>query len=150
MSDDQLRHIDRIKGFVWLANRHDVAGHWSLAGRVHSLAAFGPWYASLDQDRWPWEDRSMIDRLKKLWQLPFGDRRQEVMLIGRHLEDDRIQQLLDRALVTEDEFLAGPTAWAEFMDPLPTWQPEYPNLEYDEEAARRHLEEELSEWQEFR
>lgn len=150
MSDAQLSHIDRIKGFVWLANRHDVAGHWSLAGRVHSLAAFGPWYASLDQDRWPWEDRSMIDRLKKLWQLPFGDRRQEVVLIGRHLEDDRIQQLLDRALVTEDEFLAGPTAWAEFMDPLPTWQPEYPNLEYDEEAARRHLEEELSEWQEFR
>lgn len=92
----------------------------------------------------------MIDRLKKLWQLPFGDRRQEVVLIGRHLEDDRIQQLLDRALVTEDEFLAGPTAWGEFMDPLPTWQPEYPNLEYDEEAARRHLEEELSEWQEFR
>ena len=52
---DQLSELSRIKGFVWLASRHDTAGFWSLAGRIHSLIAFSPWYIALDHDRWPWD-----------------------------------------------------------------------------------------------
>ena len=150
MSSDHLSAIARIKGFVWLANRHDMAGYWSLAGRIHSLTAFRPWYVSLDHDRWPWEDRRMIDRLKGLWQVPYGDRRQEVVLIGRHLNEDRIRQSLDEALLTEDEFDGGPSSWVNVADPLPSWQVESPAMEYDEEAARLERETELSEWQDFR
>lgn len=150
MSSDHLSGIARIKGFVWLANRHDMAGYWSLAGRIHSLTAFSPWYSSIDHDRWPWEDRPMIDRLKGLWQIPYGDRRQEVVLIGRHFNEDRIRQSLDEALVTEDEFDGGPSTWVDFKDPLPSWQVDGPTMEYDDEAARIEREAELSEWQEFR
>lgn len=147
---DQLSAVARIKGFVWLANRHDMAGYWSLAGRIHSLVAFSPWYISLDHDRWPWEDRRMIDRLKGLWQEPYGDRRQEIVLIGRHLNENRIRQLLDEALLTEDEFHAGPSSWVNFADPLPSWQVDDTANNYDDEADRIQREAELSEWQEFR
>ena len=147
---DQLSSIDRIKGFVWLANRQEMAGYWSLAGHVHSLVAFSPWYVALDHDRWPWEDRAMIDRLKGLWQEPYGDRRQEIVLIGRELDDDRIRSLLNAALLTDEEFLAGPDVWMGFPDPLPSWQPDPAGLEFDEEADRLHREAEFAEWQEFR
>ena len=105
---DQLSELSRIKGFVWLASRHDTAGFWSLAGRIHSLIAFSPWYIALDHDRWPWDDRPLIDRLKSLWQEPYGDRRQELVLIGRHLNEDRIRKLLEDVLLRDDEFQAGP------------------------------------------
>jgi len=147
---DQLSEIARIKGFVWLANRHDMAGFWSLAGRIHSLVAFSPWYIALDHDRWPWDDRRMLDRLKGLWQEPYGDRRQEIVLIGRNLDEDRIRKLLDDALLTDDEFQAGPRAWTELPDPLPSWQVPNAASMVDEEAERIQREEELSEWQEFR
>ena len=150
MWSEHLSEIARIKGFVWLASRHDMAGCWSLAGRIHSMPAFAPWYMALDHDLWPWEDRPMIDRLKSLWQEPYGDRRQEIVLIGRHLNEDHIRKLLDEALLTDDEFEAGPESWANFADPLPSWQPETPKFEFDEEADRLHREEEMSEWQEFR
>ena len=150
MWGDQLSELARIKGFVWLATRHDLAGVWSLAGRVHSLAAFSPWYMAQDHDLWPWEDRPFIDRLKGLWQEPYGDRRQEIVLIGRNIDEGRIRECLDEALLTEEEFAAGPESWASFADPLPSWQPDEPAFEFDEEAERLHREEEMSEWQEFR
>lgn len=148
--DDQFKEISRVKGFIWLASRHDMSGFWSLAGRVHSVAAYRPWFMALEHDRWPWEDRTTIDRLKGLWQEPYGDRRQEVVLIGRNLDEDRIRMLLDTVLLTEEEFEAGPNAWSEFKDPLPSWSREGPLFEFDEEAARRHREEEVADWQEFR
>ncbi len=147
---EQLAGIARIKGFVWLASRHDMAGFWSLAGHIHSLVAFSPWYVVLDHDHWPWEDRPMIDRLKGLWEAPYGDRRQEIVLIGRNIDEAKTRHLLDEALVTEDEFQAGPSAWEHFKDPLPSWQSADAAIEYDDEAERLAREEELSEWQEFR
>ena len=147
---DQLGAVARIKGFAWLASRHDMAGFWSLAGRVHCLFPFRPWYISVDQDSWPWEDQRLIDRLRDLWQEPYGDRRQEIVLIGRHLDENHTRRILDGALLTEDEFHAGPDSWIDFADPFPGWQPDAPAIEYDEEAERIQKEAELSEWQEFR
>jgi hypothetical protein len=92
----------------------------------------------------------MLDRLKGLWQEPYGDRRQEIVLIGRNLDEDRIRKLLDDVLLTDDEFQAGPRVWIELPDPLPSWQVSNAASMVDEEADRIQREEELSEWQEFR
>ena len=92
----------------------------------------------------------MLDRLKGLWKEPYGDRRQEIVLIGRNLDEDRIRKLLDDALLTDDEFQAGPRAWTELPDRLPSWQVPNAGSMVDEEAERIQREKELSEWQEFR
>ena len=92
----------------------------------------------------------MIDRLKGLWQPPYGDRRQELVLIGRHLDEDHVCHVLDEALLTDAEFHAGPSSWVNFADPLPSWKVDNTVIEYDEEAERIQRESEFSEWQEFR
>jgi G3E family GTPase len=150
MWGDQLEPVARIKGFVWLASRHETAGFWSLAGHVHTLVPFGSWFMSLDYGRWPWDDRPMMDHLKSLWQEPYGDRRQEIVLIGRELDKSRISDLLDAALLTDDEFAGGPSAWQGFPDPLPSWGTQAAAFQYDEQAERLQRELEQAEWQSFR
>jgi len=147
---EQLNALARIKGFVWLASRHDTAGFWSLAGRIHALAPFRPWFMALDYDRWPWDDRPMMDHLKALWQEPYGDRRQEIVLIGRKMNETIIGNLLNEALLTDDEYQDGPSAWSELHDPFPSWEPPIEAFRYDEDAERLRREEEQAEWQEFR
>ena len=92
----------------------------------------------------------MSDRLMGLWQEPFGDRRQEIVLIGRELDESLVREVLDGALVTDEELDAGPREWANYVDTLPKWIIEDSTFEYDEDSARRHAESELSDWQEFR
>lgn len=61
-----------------------------------------------------------------------------------------IREVLDGALLRDDEFRAGPTAWLNLADPLPSWQGQNAGPTFDEEADRIQREAELSEWQEFR
>ena len=50
---------------------------------------------------------------------PYGDRHQSLVFIGHAIDQDRITELLDRCLVTDDEFVKGPEVWAGFKDPFP-------------------------------
>jgi hypothetical protein len=52
----------------------------------------------------------------------YGDRRQEIVFIGQHLEPRETREILDRCLLTADEMAAGPEAWKRFDDPFPVWK----------------------------
>jgi hypothetical protein len=62
-----------------------------------------------------------LDWLSKRWEEPFGDRRQEVVLIGVHLDEAYTRSLLDNCLLTDTEMEQGPEAWAKWEDPFPSW-----------------------------
>ena len=47
---------------------------------------------------------------------------QDLAFIGLHLAEDRLAAALDDAALTDAELAAGPTVWARFVDPFPTWQ----------------------------
>jgi G3E family GTPase len=115
-----IHPLIRSKGFVWLATRHDVAGVWSQAGKVMSLNPAGYWYAALPQSKWPdtGEDQDDLDRQ---WVDPFGDRRQELVLIGRRLEEKQLRKALDACLLTAEEIEFQPDGWRSFSDPFPSW-----------------------------
>ncbi|WP_224390264.1 GTP-binding protein [Pseudonocardia sp. ICBG1293] len=87
----------RSKGFCWLATRPDIAGMWSQAGPNMALDPAAPW-SSFD-----------------------GPRGQEIVFIGLGLTRDAVTARLDRALLTDDELLAGPGTWRTLPDPLPAW-----------------------------
>ncbi len=108
----------RSKGFFWLASRMAVTGMWSQAGGTASCEAAGMWLAELPED-----ERLDLEpgELARMWEEPFGDRRQELVFIGRNLDEQALRGELDRALLTSDELLEGPSAWARLEDPFPEW-----------------------------
>jgi hypothetical protein len=127
--------VIRSKGFVWLATRHDWAGVWSSAGVVSSLQPAGKWLASATEEEWP-EDLDDGD-VAAIWREPWGDRRQELVVIGANLGDSLLDQL-HLCCLTDAEMELGPEGWLALDDPFPAWRiatDEGEEGESDEEAA---------------
>jgi G3E family GTPase len=114
-----FKGVIRSKGFLWLATRHDWAGVWSSAGVVSSLQPGGSWLAAAPRDEWP-EDLD-ADDISAIWEEPWGDRRQEVVVIGAKLAPDLLAQF-DRCCLTDAEMAPGPEGWLALHDPFPAWR----------------------------
>ncbi|MFG0266346.1 MAG: CobW family GTP-binding protein [Rhodopirellula sp. JB055] len=111
----------RSKGSVWLATRMELAGLWQQAGRLGSLQCSGAWWCALSDEELP-DDPELHQYVSEISQEPFGDRRQELVVIGHHLDEAEFRERLDRCLLTDEEFESGPEAWALFEDPIPAWE----------------------------
>ncbi|MCU0654735.1 MAG: zinc metallochaperone GTPase ZigA [Polyangiaceae bacterium] len=122
---ESFRGVLRSKGFFWLASRMEVTGIWSHAGGSASYEAGGLWYAALPRDEWP-EDEENLSQIRKDWQEPWGDRRQELVFIGVDLDEPALRRHFEGALLTDDEMARGPDAWARMEDPFPEWIEEAP------------------------
>ncbi len=60
--------------------------------------------------------------LRAMWHPVWGDRRQELAVIGVDLEEKRVRAELDSCLLDATELRRGPAAWRELADPFPLWQ----------------------------
>jgi len=135
--------VIRSKGFFWLASRMDWVGELSTVGAATQHQAAGFWFASRDR-----VDARQVDRLlrkgerltaplpdagqvrdpaefaamQRLWDPAWGDRRQELALIGIGLDEDGLRTDLDACLLTEREMREGPVAWQRYQDPFPRWR----------------------------
>ncbi len=131
---DALLRVDwpgvlRSKGFFWLATRHDVVGEWHQAGGSCRTSPAGTWWATAPREQWPDESEAR-QQIETSWLEPFGDRRQELVVIGRNLDRAELTARLDACLLSDDEFAGGPASWAHFDDPFGPWV-----QEGDDEAA---------------
>nr|WP_063571610.1 GTP-binding protein [Luteibacter rhizovicinus] len=130
----------RAKGYFWLASRMDWVGSLAVAGGSTESLAGGHWWASRkrvdaglrepfalkdlgvsapDENELPHEAerRALLD----IWHPRFGDRRQELVLIGVDMPEADIRHALDACLLQDDEFTRGPEAWLRMFDPFPSW-----------------------------
>jgi G3E family GTPase len=115
------KSVLRSKGFFWLASRMNVMALWSQAGGSITCEAAAMWYAALPSSEWP-DDAEERAHIEALFEHPYGDRRQEIVLIGTDMDEASLRAKLDRALLTADELAAGPAAWATYPDPFPEWE----------------------------
>jgi len=112
--------VIRSKGLFWLATRPDYAGFWSQAGTVGRNSCAGRFWAAIPEHDRP-ADPDSVAALHRSWSEPWGDRRQEIVLIGQGLDPEDLTGMLDEALLTEEEFRRGPSAWTQMPDPFPKW-----------------------------
>jgi len=132
----------RSKGFFWLASRMDWVGELSTVGGAVQHQAAGFWFASRDRvDEGlenaailggdsltaPLPDASDVDdprefaAMQKLWDPIWGDRRQELALIGIGIDEPALRTQLDDCLLTDVEMAGGASAWQRLADPFPRW-----------------------------
>ncbi|MFY9290891.1 MAG: zinc metallochaperone GTPase ZigA [Methylorubrum rhodinum] len=111
----------RAKGHFWLATRPDWVGEFSLAGAVAHVGAMGFWWAAVPRRRWP-EEEVFRERLHSVWSETWGDRRQELVFIGRDMDRAAIQAALDACLVGAEEARFEPEAYRHLPDPFPEWR----------------------------
>jgi G3E family GTPase len=118
--DSESDTILRSKGFLWLASRSDFAASWSQAGASCKLDPAGTWLSLLPKSEWNLPDDALAEVLLE-WDEKWGDRRQELVIIGRNMNHDETLNALNGCLLTDAEMAYGEGVWAAFEDSFPLW-----------------------------
>jgi G3E family GTPase len=139
---DWVGELSTVGGSVM----HGAAGFWFAARhRVDTGQAGEPWPefplnppAPLTELGWQrmlstlWttlpprpdevRDPAEYTALRTHWHPQWGDRRQELAIIGMGLDETTLRARLDACLLDDAEMAAGPIAWQRYSDPFPRWQ----------------------------
>ena len=105
MNENFSSNIVRSKGLFWIASRPDQALSWSQAGGSLRADSAGVWWDSL-----PFSERikraSFLDNQKLIeekWDKEFGDRLNELVIIGQDMNEKEIREDLEACLCTPEE-----------------------------------------------
>lgn len=115
--------VIRAKGMFWLATRNEIAGYVSQAGVLRDTRAMGFFWSAVAENEWPQDEQSQAE-IRSHIQGIYGDRRTEIVIIGRDMDKAALSARLDAALLIDAEFAEGPLAWSQLPDPLPEWLPD--------------------------
>jgi G3E family GTPase len=113
--------VVRSKGYFWLANRPDFAASWSQAGSVARHEAAGLWWAAVPKSEWPRSDEERAV-FEASWDAVYGDRHQELVLIGVEMDEAALRERFDACLITDAEIREHGPDFSALSDPFPVWQ----------------------------
>jgi len=120
--ESKLDGVYRVKGFFWLATRMEFVGQVNIAGKLAEISPAGKWWAATPKNQWPIEEEDMIQAIREHWEEPYGDRRQQLVLIGTHIDTDALRKKLEECLLTDEEFNQGSDVWKTYNDPIHEWE----------------------------
>eukprot|EP01048_Picozoa_sp_COSAG05_P019505 COSAG05_NODE_3073_length_2353_cov_1.701863_1_plen_335_part_00 len=100
-AESGMSRVVRSKGFSWLATYHTAALYWSHAGNHFELKNVGSWWAAVAPDMLP--DGQVPEKVRGDFDGVWGDRRQEIIFIGRNLQEKKIVDALDACLLSDAE-----------------------------------------------
>ena len=83
--------VIRSKGLVWVAGRDQLALRYSGTGSVRRVVGREPWVAAMSERRQESQRRMRPDLP---WDDDVGDRRTELVFIGREMDEDRLRREL--------------------------------------------------------
>lgn len=98
-------NIIRSKGIFWIASRPDDALNWSQAGGSLKAEKAGVWWCSM-----PYHERiryaAFVDHQKEIekrWDKKYGDRHNEIVIIGQNMDKRTIYYELENCLCNAEE-----------------------------------------------
>ena len=98
-------NIIRSKGLFWLASRPNQALIWSQAGGSLRAESAGIWWSSMTfQERI--QSISFVENqeeIEKDWDIRYGDRKNEIVFIGKNMDQELITKELNMCLLNEIE-----------------------------------------------
>jgi G3E family GTPase len=116
-----LAGVLRAKGYVWLASRPEWAISYSRAGNIANVEPVGYWWAATEPERWPDPSDPEHAHILENWAEPYGDRVNEIVFIGQHLDRTAIEAILSACELTPAEKALPSSHWAAAEDPFPIW-----------------------------
>lgn len=98
-------NVIRSKGIFWMLSRPEHALLWSQAGGSTKAEVYGRWWASVSlRDRASSQTfMENQDSIQKKWDKTWGDRLNEVVIIGQHFDKQKVQQELEGCLCNLEE-----------------------------------------------
>jgi G3E family GTPase len=108
--------VVRAKGWFWVASRPNHTAAFQLAGATRETTVAGYWWAAVPPERRP-DDPEFRAHLEALWHPTYGDRRQEIVLIGVDLDREALTAGFDACLLTPAE-LDHPERWGAMPHPF--------------------------------
>ena len=139
-----LANLLRLKGFAWLATQPSHQMFATLAGTRFTLARGAPWMVAfldgtlrIPREQWPEDlkrklaadltardptggsssERTGTSTGFSTWDAQHGDRRTELVCIGRGLDHEAAMAQLEACLLTPAEMAAGKKRWLALPDP---------------------------------
>ncbi|KAH7079801.1 CobW/HypB/UreG, nucleotide-binding domain-containing protein [Paraphoma chrysanthemicola] len=97
-----FRGLHRSKGVFWLATRPFQMGSWSTAGAMLTLGSEMPWFCCVPEEEWGADEMTM-KAITADFEGDWGDRRQELVLIGEKLDVDGLTKAFDGCLLNRAE-----------------------------------------------
>lgn len=110
-------NIVRAKGIVWLAQYNQVACLLSQAGSSCNISPVTYWVAAMSKEQ---REQILNQRpdVAQSWDIEYGDRNTQFVIIGTELDREKIVKELDQCLVNGDEVDSD---WNQLEDPY-HWQ----------------------------
>lgn len=99
------KDVIRSKGIFWMASRPDEAILWSQAGGSMKAESYGKWWASVPEKQRV-KSRSYLENKSQLeakWDATWGDRLNEIVLIGQDMDRQNLESELQGCLANEAE-----------------------------------------------
>eukprot|EP00439_Symbiodinium_sp_Y106_P028235 s8175_g3.t1 len=103
-----MQDLVRLKGITWLACHNNLSLTAAFAGSSFAITLGPPWWAVVPRSDWP---QGLEDSLKPFWDDVYGDRQQELVCIGIHMDETAVKAALQECLVTDEELALGPDIW---------------------------------------
>ncbi|KAA1090439.1 hypothetical protein PGT21_001285 [Puccinia graminis f. sp. tritici] len=132
----------RSKGFFWLATRPTMFGEWSQAGVMLTITGGGKWRCEIPREEWS-DDPEVIRAILADFEEPWGDRRQEIVMIGTEMRsggEKRLQEALDACLLDDQE-------WAQWKKIMNSVKKGLRTMEQKAEALEEYFEDGFEDWQ---
>lgn len=107
------QNIVRSKGIVWLAQYNEVACLLSQAGSSCNISPVTYWVTSMSKEK---REEILAQRrdVAESWDIEYGDRNTQFVIIGTDLDQEKIEKELDACLVNSSEMNSD---WHQLEDP---------------------------------